>query len=204
MCLNTLIVSRYTVDTLVNSGLHFGTFFNKWNPRAASFLVGKRKNVFFFDVVKTQFLLKRACGLIKSIIYNRGVVLFVFSNNALSTSLSSYIRVVKQPFFSGFYKAGLLSNYKFSFSSFQKSFSLAVLPSAIVVVDTKYSGYALREAYNLKIPIVGLCDSDMDTSYFSYLIPGNNDSFASLSFLTYIFYSAIREEQAKEFLLFSE
>jgi small subunit ribosomal protein S2 len=52
-------------------------------------------------------------------------------------------------------------------------------PDAVFVVDLKTEAIAVREALRLKIPIIGLVDSNCDPDPVSYVIPGNDDAIRS-------------------------
>ena len=53
------------------------------------------------------------------------------------------------------------------------------LPQAVVIVDLKTEAIALREAERLRIPIIGLVDSNVDPVGVDYPIPGNDDAIRS-------------------------
>jgi small subunit ribosomal protein S2 len=53
------------------------------------------------------------------------------------------------------------------------------LPQAVVIVDLKTEVIALREAERLRIPIIGLVDSNVDPRPVAYPVPGNDDSIRS-------------------------
>lgn len=57
---------------------------------------------------------------------------------------------------------------------------LAEVPAAIFIVDTRREDTAVREANQLKIPVVGLASSDCDFSLVQYPIPGNDTSVRSI------------------------
>jgi small subunit ribosomal protein S2 len=52
-------------------------------------------------------------------------------------------------------------------------------PDAVFVVDLKTEVIAVREAERLKIPIIGLVDTNCDPDPVSYVIPGNDDAIRS-------------------------
>jgi len=54
------------------------------------------------------------------------------------------------------------------------------LPAALFVVDTRHEDTAVREATQLKIPVIGLASSDCDFSLIQYPIPGNDTSIRSV------------------------
>ena len=56
------------------------------------------------------------------------------------------------------------------------------LPDAIFVVDVGHHKIAVNEAKKLKIPILGVVDTNHSPEGIDYIIPGNDDSFKSISF----------------------
>src|SRR4051794_8129046 len=53
------------------------------------------------------------------------------------------------------------------------------LPQAVMIIDLKTEEIALREAERLRIPIIGLVDTNVDPVPVSYPIPGNDDAIRS-------------------------
>ena len=54
------------------------------------------------------------------------------------------------------------------------------LPDAIFVVDTRKEKIAVDEARKLKIPIIGIVDTNCDPDDVDYIIPGNDDALRSI------------------------
>jgi small subunit ribosomal protein S2 len=52
-------------------------------------------------------------------------------------------------------------------------------PDAMFVVDLKTEAIGVREAMRLKIPIIGLVDTNCDPDPVTYVIPGNDDAIRS-------------------------
>jgi small subunit ribosomal protein S2 len=53
------------------------------------------------------------------------------------------------------------------------------LPQAVFITDLKTEEIALREAERLRIPIIALCDTNVDPVGVAYPIPGNDDAMRS-------------------------
>jgi small subunit ribosomal protein S2 len=53
------------------------------------------------------------------------------------------------------------------------------LPQAVVIIDLKTEAIAVREAERLRIPIIGLVDTNVDPVPIDYPVPGNDDSIRS-------------------------
>jgi small subunit ribosomal protein S2 len=52
-------------------------------------------------------------------------------------------------------------------------------PDAVFVVDLKTEAIGVREAKRLKIPIIGLVDTNCDPDPVDFVIPGNDDAIRS-------------------------
>lgn len=71
--------------------------------------------------------------------------------------------------------------------------NMTKLPDALVVFDCVHDVLALREAKRLKIPTVGVCDSNADPDLLTYPIPGNDDAVKSLKFFLDKIVEAIKD-----------
>ena len=54
------------------------------------------------------------------------------------------------------------------------------LPDALFVVDTRKEKIAVDEARKLKIPVIGIVDTNCDPDDVDYIIPGNDDALRSI------------------------
>jgi small subunit ribosomal protein S2 len=57
------------------------------------------------------------------------------------------------------------------------------LPDAVFVIDTKHEQIAVDEARKLKIPVIGVVDTNCDPDQVDYVIPGNDDALRSIRLL---------------------
>ena len=67
------------------------------------------------------------------------------------------------------------------------------LPQAVWVVDTKKEHLAIDEARKLRIPIIGILDTNCDPDEVDYAIPGNDDAIRSVALLTRVVADAVAE-----------
>jgi small subunit ribosomal protein S2 len=54
------------------------------------------------------------------------------------------------------------------------------LPDAVFVVDTRHEQIAVDEARKLKIPVIGIVDTNCDPDEVDFVIPGNDDALRSI------------------------
>jgi len=57
---------------------------------------------------------------------------------------------------------------------------MARLPDAVFVVDTKKEKIAVDEARKLKIPVLGIVDTNCDPDEVDFVIPGNDDALRAI------------------------
>ena len=67
------------------------------------------------------------------------------------------------------------------------------LPEAVFVTDLKTEDIAVREAARLRIPIIGLVDTNCDPTPVDYVIPGNDDAIRSCNLVISTIGSAIEQ-----------
>ncbi|HEY1713679.1 MAG TPA: 30S ribosomal protein S2 [Solirubrobacteraceae bacterium] len=58
------------------------------------------------------------------------------------------------------------------------------VPDAMFVIDLKTEAIAVREAQRLRIPIIGLVDTNCDPDGIDFVIPGNDDAIRSCAAVT--------------------
>ena len=58
--------------------------------------------------------------------------------------------------------------------------NMSRLPDAIFVVDTRKEKIAVDEARKLKIPVIGVVDTNCDPDEVDYVIPGNDDALRAI------------------------
>ena len=54
------------------------------------------------------------------------------------------------------------------------------LPDALFVVDVGFEHIAVEEARRLKIPVIGVVDTNNNPDNIEYIIPGNDDSMRAV------------------------
>ena len=58
------------------------------------------------------------------------------------------------------------------------------IPDALFVVDVVRDRLAINEANRMKIPVIGVVDSNGNPDGITYVIPGNDDALRSLQFFS--------------------
>ncbi|MDO5683223.1 MAG: 30S ribosomal protein S2 [Propionibacteriaceae bacterium] len=66
-------------------------------------------------------------------------------------------------------------------------------PQAVWVVDTKKEHLAVDEARKLRIPVIGILDTNCDPDEVDFAIPGNDDAIRSVALLTRVIADAVAD-----------
>ena len=74
------------------------------------------------------------------------------------------------------------------------------LPNALIIVDPKKEINAIREARKLKIPVIGIVDTNCDPDDVDYVIPGNDDAVRSVKVILGVLANAICEARNLEMI----
>jgi small subunit ribosomal protein S2 len=54
------------------------------------------------------------------------------------------------------------------------------VPDAVFVIDTRREAIAVQEARKLKVPVIGVVDTNCDPDEVDYVIPGNDDALRAI------------------------
>ena len=70
-------------------------------------------------------------------------------------------------------------------------------PDAMFVIDLKTEAIAVREAQRLRIPIIGLVDTNCDPDGIDYVIPGNDDAIRACTLITQAIGDVVAQGRAR-------
>ena len=70
------------------------------------------------------------------------------------------------------------------------------VPDAMFVIDLKTEAIAVKEAQRLRIPIIGLVDTNCDPDGIDFVVPGNDDAIRSCALITEAIGSVVAEGHA--------
>jgi small subunit ribosomal protein S2 len=70
------------------------------------------------------------------------------------------------------------------------------VPDAMFVIDLKTEAIAVKEAQRLRIPIIGLVDTNCDPDGIDFVIPGNDDAIRSCALITQAIGQVVSEGRA--------
>ena len=75
--------------------------------------------------------------------------------------------------------------------------TMTKLPEAVFIVGVREGKNAIREANKVKVPVIGMVDTDTNPKMVQYIIPGNDDALRSIQLVIDLVIMAIKEGQSK-------
>ena len=209
-------------DHLFSYNSHIGATLSKRNPKLDEYLLGfDINNDTFFNLEKMIIILRRVLSFLKCVSNNKGQILFVGTNSKTQVLTKTLGQTLNQPYVSGRWVKGLLTNWENISSSiklydlFLKKLSLSkkkksnlesslgglkilkALPAAIVILDLKSDQEVVKEASRLGIPVIALLDNtnsiNIDQIDFPIII--NTSSHLSIFFISSLIIQTLKESK---------
>ncbi|MGF1483932.1 MAG: 30S ribosomal protein S2 [Opitutales bacterium] len=81
--------------------------------------------------------------------------------------------------------------------NFEGLLEMGDLPAAMLIIDSKAETNAVAEARRLKIPVVGMVDTNSDPSLLDYPIPANDDAVKSIRLIMDVLLESIQNGLAR-------
>lgn len=106
-----MALPQFSMQELIQAGVHFGHKTKRWNPRMAPYLFGVRNDVHIIDLQKTLPLLHKALVAVRNAVANNGRVLFVGTKHQASAPITEAAKRCGQYYVNHRWLGGMLTNW---------------------------------------------------------------------------------------------
>lgn len=161
-------------DEYLTSGVHIGTQHKTADMKPYIFRV-RNDGLFVLDVAKTDLQIRKAAAVLAK--YDTARVLFVSQRQYGQKPVKECAKAVGATAIAGRFMPGSLTN------PITPNF---MEPEVLVVTDPLGDAQAMREALNIRVPIIGLVDSNNETKDLDTVIPANNKGRRSLALVYWL------------------
>jgi len=161
-----LLVSE---DTYLTSGVHIGTQQKSASMKPFIYKV-RTDGLYVLDVKQTDTRLRVAAKFLAK--YPPERILIVAARQYGQKPAKLFAQAIGAQVFAGRFVPGTMTNPKLM---------QYTEPSIVLVTDPAADQQALREAMNIGVPVVGLCDANNDTRFVDLVIPTNNKGRRALA-----------------------
>lgn len=101
----------FTLQNLIEAGVHFGHKASHWNPKMAPYIYGVRNGSHIIDLRKTVPLLKRALQVLHDVALKRGRILFVGTKLQAASIVAETATYCSQYYINHRWLGGMLTNW---------------------------------------------------------------------------------------------
>jgi len=172
-------------ETYMTSGVHIGTRQKTSDIKEFIYKV-RNDGLYIIDVKKTDERIKHAAKFLVK--YDPSKVLVVSVRQYGQKPVQKLGEHTGMQILEGRFRPGILTNPN------SKDF---FEPEAILLTDPLADIQALKEAKNIGVPVVALCDTNNETRYVDYVIPTNNKGRRALALIYWLLTREILKEQGK-------
>ncbi len=105
-------MAKVDMKALLEAGVHFGHRTQKWNPKMKPYIFTERNGIHIIDLQQTASALDEAYKLVRDMVADGGVVLFVGTKRQAIETIELEAQRVGMPFVSVRWLGGLLTNWQ--------------------------------------------------------------------------------------------
>ncbi len=156
-------------DLYLSSGIHIGTQQKSADMKEFLFKV-RSDGLYMLDFKKTDQRIRVAAAFMTR--FEPDEILVVAARQYGQRPVRTFSKTIGMKYFAGRFVPGTLTN---------PNLADYVEPKMLLVTDPAADQQAVREALNINIPILGLCDANNETKNIDLVIPTNNKGRRSLA-----------------------
>lgn len=191
---------KVSINKLLAAGVHLGQSTSLWRPSTQPFIYGEYEGIHIIDLNKTLAYLKRAAKVVEGVAERGGIILFLGTREGQKRGLEEAAKKTHGFYICTRWIPGTLTNsteisgvwerHEVDFADRPTGRVLSpdetaaiVKPDLLVILNPTENRNALNEAMQVRIPTIGIIDTDSEPSIVTYPIPGNDDSPRSVNLL---------------------
>jgi len=115
-----MALPEFTMQQLLEAGVHFGHHTRRWNPKMKDYIFGVRNGVHILDLQQTAPMLNDAVKSIRDIVANGGRVLFVGTKRQASSKIAESAKRSGQYYVNHRWLGGMMTNWNTISKSIQR------------------------------------------------------------------------------------
>jgi small subunit ribosomal protein S2 len=156
-------------ETYLSSGVHIGTQQKSADMKRFLFKV-RSDGLYMLDFKQTDQRIRSAAKFMAT--FNPEDILIVSARQYGQKPVRTFAKRIGARYFAGRFVPGTLTNPRLADY---------IEPQMLLVTDPAADQQAVKEALNVGIPIVGICDANNETRNMDVIVPANNKGRRALA-----------------------
>ncbi|KAJ3188285.1 37S ribosomal protein, mitochondrial [Gaertneriomyces sp. JEL0708] len=214
------IRTALTIHTLMAANLHLGHAPQVWNQNMLPYIYGERNGIHIINLEHTLVMLRRAVSVVREVALRGGNIVFVgtrpaihritveaakranayFVTSWIGGTITNKERVLRRSVgydpdkvsqASG--QRNLLDEADLVAATAQKNQPYVHTPDLLIILDYNNNSSAVREANQINVPVIAVCDTDCNPRRVQYPIPANDDAVTGIELIAGALSLAARE-----------
>jgi len=166
-----MAVPTFTMQQLLEAGVHFGHHTRRWNPKMRPFIFGVRNGVHILDLQQTQPMLQTALTEIRNIVSKGGRILFVGTKRQAQETIAESAKRCGQYYVNHRWLGGMMTNWNTITSSINRLRDLDKILTGNQEGYTKKELLMMtRERTKLELSIGGIKDMTMHYAQLTFTV----------------------------------
>ena len=104
------LAAKFTIQTLLDAGCHYGHQTRRWNPKMKSYIFGERNGIYILDLKQTILDADQAYTFVKNVAKG-GNVLFVGTKKQAQEAVKNAAERANMPYINQRWLGGMLTNF---------------------------------------------------------------------------------------------
>ncbi|MCX6779941.1 MAG: 30S ribosomal protein S2 [Candidatus Magasanikbacteria bacterium] len=166
---------------MLKAGMHFGHQKSRWHPKMKQYIFGVRNGVHILNLTERWIggLLTNFDETKHRLKKYKSLKMQIESGEIEKYTKKEQIDLKKSVEKMDRYLSGLTAVDK--------------MPDALFIVDMRVSKTAVAEAERTNVPIIAICDTNVNPEQASVVIPANDDAVNSIKIITNLMAGAVKE-----------
>ncbi|KAF2366216.1 Ribosomal protein S2 bacteria/mitochondria/plastid [Trinorchestia longiramus] len=196
------VTDMFTVEDLFKARLHLGHKEGTLNDYMRPYILGSRLSQLIIDLDKTVPRLHKALNFLAHIAFRDGVILFVGRQEQHQYAIEEIAAKCGEFAHTRYWAGGVFTNSTMQFKCTVRLPDTVILLSTLNPILDNHIAYT--DSARMRIPTVGVVDTNCDPRLVTYPVPASDDSTDSVLFMANLFAKAITRGKEKRKLVRGE
>lgn len=197
--------AKVSYNQLSLYGVHIGHGVNNLTPYSSWMVLGSRQGLCLINMFKFMYMFRGGLFILQALIRRRSPIWFINLEQSSQSIIKSAALECGEYWVNNNWINGLLTNFRRITQSARKtmktvgvmwttrqhlltknfrhwSLTRYTWPRAVFVSNVLSSYNVCQEAMNLRVPTIGIVDTNSPQKYVNIAVPGNDESFNSVGF----------------------